>query len=70
MSDSTIGLTIEEGEKPVISVKDLVGSEDDGRADIWIDMPDLHFSIILPKDALKELMEKAREFLNKNESTS
>lgn len=68
MTDSTIHLTIEKGRAPAISVRDLVGMEDDGRADIGIDLPELHFSIIMPKRALKELVEKAQEFLGKKEA--
>lgn len=68
MTDSTIHLTIEKGRAPAISVRDLVGMEDDGRADIGIDLPELHFSIIVPKRVLKELVEKAQAFLDEKEA--
>jgi len=66
MVDSTIGIVIEEKDKAVISVREIVGGGYyyGSHADIGIDMKNLHFSLTLPKDMLRELEEKIRKFLD------
>jgi len=64
MQDSTINLFIEKDEETVLSLKDWDDDEPDKigqRADIFIDQPELHFSISLPKDIFIDMIEKAKK---------
>lgn len=81
MPDSTHQFFIEKGEKPVISIDESMyatkeadedteaGNNFDARnANIGIELPDLHLSLSLPEDVLRELLEKAQEFLAEKKS--
>lgn len=67
MPDSTNNFVFSEDEKPIISFHDVdVGSAE--RVDLWLEQTRFHFSLILPKRVLEELVEKAQEFLTKMDS--
>lgn len=66
MVDSTIGIIIEEKDKAVVSVGEIVGGGYyyGSHADIDIDVKNLHFSLTLPKVMLRELGDKIQKFLD------
>lgn len=56
--------SIREGDKPAI----LVSEHDCRNAQIEIDLPEFHIEFFLPEDVLRELAEKALEFLGGKEA--
>lgn len=53
---------IKEGEKPAI----LISEEENAK--IEIDLPEFHIELFMPEDVLRELAEKAVEFLGKKKA--